>query len=154
MTLVRWEPFHSFVSTQERMNRIFDEAFRGQRRGSEDDWALGGNWAPAVDIFEHEGNIVLKAELPGIDPKDVDIRVENNVLTLRGERKFESESEVKREDYHRVERAYGSFSRSFTLPNVVDTGKIKAESKDGVLKVTLPQKAEAKPKQISISVGK
>ena len=154
MTLVRWKPFHNFVSTQERMNRIFDEAFRGQRRGSEDDWALGGNWAPAVDIFEHEGNIVLKAELPGIDPKDVDIRVENNVLTLRGERKFESESEVKREDYHRVERAYGSFSRSFTLPNVVDTGKIKAESKDGVLKVTLPQKAEAKPKQISISVGK
>ena len=154
MTLVRWKPFHNVVSTQERMNRIFDEAFRGQRRGSEDDWALGGNWAPAVDIFEHEGNIVLKAELPGIDPKDVDIRVENNVLTLRGERKFESESEVKREDYHRVERAYGSFSRSFTLPNVVDTGKIKAESKDGVLKVTLPQKAEAKPKQISISVGK
>ncbi len=154
MTLVRWEPFHNVVSTQERMNRIFDEAFRGQRRGSEDDWALGGNWAPVVDIFEHEGNIVLKAELPGIDPKDVDIRVENNVLTLRGERKFESESEVKREDYHRVERAYGSFSRSFTLPNVVDTGKIKAESKDGVLKVTLPQKAEAKPKQISISVGK
>jgi len=154
MTLVRWEPFRNFVSIQERMNRIFDEAFRGQRGASEDDWALGGNWAPAVDIFEHEGHIVLKAELPGIDPKDVDIRVENNVLSLRGERKFESESEVKREDYHRVERAYGSFSRSFTLPNVVDTGKIKAESRDGVLMVTLPQKEEAKPKQISISVGK
>ena len=105
-----------------------------------------------MDIFENEGNLVLKAELPGIDPKDVDVRVENNVLTLRGERKFESE--VKREQYHRVERAYGTFSRSFTLPNVVDTDKIKAEFKDGVLRVTLPQREEAKPKQISIAVTK
>ncbi len=152
MTLVRWEPFHNLVSVQSRMNRIFDEAFRGQPAASEDDWALGGNWAPAVDIFEHEGNIVLKAELPGIDPKDVDIRVENNVLSLRGERKFETE--VKRENCHRVERAYGTFNRSFTLPNVVDTERIKAGYKDGVLQVTLPQKEEAKPKQISIAVGK
>ena len=152
MTLVRWEPFHNLVSIQDRMNRIFDDAFRGQRGATEDDWALGGSWAPAVDIFEHEDDIVLKAELPGVDPKDVEIRVENNVLSLRGERKFESE--VKREDYHRVERTYGSFSRSFTLPNVVDTEKIEADYKDGVLKVTLPQKEEAKPKQISISVGK
>jgi HSP20 family protein len=105
-----------------------------------------------VDIYEHDGNIVLKAELPGIDPKDVDVRVENNVLTLRGERKLESE--IKRDDYHRVERAYGKFSRSFTLPNVVDTEKIKADFKDGVLQVSLPQREEAKPKQISISVGK
>ena len=95
---------------------------------------------------------MLKAELPGIEPKDVDVSVENNVLTLRGERKFESE--VKREKYHRVERAYGTFSRSFTLPNVVDTDKIKAEYKDGVLQVTLPQREEAKPKQIEVSVGK
>ena len=152
MTLVRWQPFHNLVSIQDRMNRIFDDAFRGHRADSEDDWALGGNWAPAVDIFENDGNIVLKAELPGVDPKDVDIRVENNVLSLRGERKFENET--KREDYHRVERAYGSFSRSFTLPNAVDTEKIKADYKDGVLNVTLPQKEEAKPKQISISVGK
>ncbi len=152
MTLVRWEPFHNPVSVQSRMNRIFDEAFRGQPGASEDDWSLGGNWAPAVDIFEHEGDIVLKAELPGVDAGDVDIRVENNVLSLRGERKFESE--VKREDCHRVERAYGTFSRSFTLPTVVDTEKIKADYKDGVLKVTLPQKEEAKPKQISIAVGK
>jgi HSP20 family protein len=138
---------------QERMNRIFDEAFRGAGRGgSEDDWSFGGTWAPSVDIYEHEGQIVLKAELPGIDPEDVDIRVENNVLTLRGERKLDSE--IKREDYHRVERAYGKFSRSFTLPNVVDTDKIKAEYNHGVLKVSIPQKEEAKPKQISISVGK
>jgi len=151
MAIVRWEPFRDLVSIQDRMNRIFDEAFR-VRTGGEEDWALGGNWAPAVDIYEHEGNIVLKAELPGIDPKDVDVRVENNVLTLRGERKVDSE--VKREQYHRVERAYGSFTRSFTLPNVVDTEKIKAEYSDGVLRVTLPQREEAKPKQISISVGK
>jgi HSP20 family protein len=152
MAIVRWEPFRDLVSIQDRMNRIFDDAFRGTRTGGEDDWALGGTWAPAVDIFEQDGSIVLKAELPGVDPKDVDVRVENNVLTLRGERKFESE--VKREQYHRVERAYGSFSRSFTLPNVVDTEHIKAEYKDGVLRVNLPQKEEAKPKQISIAVTK
>jgi HSP20 family protein len=151
MAIVRWEPFRDLMTVQDRMNRIFDDAFRGAARpGSEEDWALGGSWAPAVDIFENEGNLVLKAELPGIDPKDVDVRVENNVLTLRGERKFETE--VKREQYHRVERAYGTFSRSFTLPNVVDTDKIKAEFKDGVLRVTLPQREEAKPKQISIAV--
>jgi HSP20 family protein len=152
MALVRWEPFRDLATVQERMNRIFDEAFRGQGRTTEDEWALGGSWAPAVDIFEHEGNLVLKAELPGVDPKDVDVRVESNVLTLRGERKFESE--VKREQYHRVERAYGSFSRSFTLPNVVDTDKIKAEYRDGVLRVTLPQREEAKPKQITVAVSK
>jgi HSP20 family protein len=152
MAIVRWEPFRDLVAVQGRLNRIFDEAFSGQPRGNDEDWGLGGQWAPSVDIFENDGNLVLKAELPGIDPKDVDVRVENNVLTLRGERKFESE--VKREKYHRVERAYGTFSRSFTLPNVVDTEKIKAEYKDGVLQVTLPQREEAKPKQIQVSVGK
>jgi len=152
MAIVRWEPFRDLVAVQDRLNRIFDDTFRGNPRGSDEDWALGGQWAPSVDIFEHEGNLVLRAELPGIEPKDVDVRVENNVLTLRGERKFESE--VKREKYHRVERAYGTFSRSFTLPNVVDTEKIKAEYKDGVLQVTLPQREEAKPKQIQVSVGK
>ena len=152
MPMVRWEPIHNLVSIQDRMNRIFDDAFRGQRGATEDDWALGGKWAPAVDIFEQGDDIVLKAELPGINADDVDIRVENNVLTLRGERKFESD--VKRESCHRVERAYGSFSRSFTLPNVVDTEKIKADYTDGVLQVTLPQKEEAKPKQIEIAVGR
>ena len=151
MTMVRWQPFHNSAA-QERMSRIFNEAFRGQHGDAEDDWALGGNWAPPVDIFEREGNIVLRAELPGISPEDVDIRVENNVLSLRGERKFDSE--VKREDFHRVERAYGSFHRSFTLPSVVDTEKIKAEYNEGVLQVTLPQKDEAKPKQIQIAVAK
>jgi HSP20 family protein len=152
MAIVRWEPFRDLQAVQDRLNRVFDDAFRGVPRGGDDDWALGGQWAPSVDIFENDGNLVLKAELPGIEPKDVDVRVENNVLTLRGERKFESE--VKREKYHRVERAYGTFSRSFTLPNVVDTEQIKAEYKDGVLQVTLPQREEAKPKQIQVSVGK
>jgi len=153
MPIVRWEPFRDLVSLQERMNRLFDESFRGVGRGNQDDeWALGGSWAPAVDIYEQDGNIVLKAEVPGIDPKDVDIRVENNVLTLRGERRFDGE--VQKESYHRVERAYGNFTRSFTLPSVVDTEKIKAEYRDGVLRMTLPKKDEAKPRQITISVSK
>ena len=150
MAVVRWEPFRDLLSLQDRMNRMFDESYRG--RSASDDWALGGSWAPAVDIYEHEGNIVLTAELPGVDPKDVDIRVENNVLTLRGERKWSDE--VQRESYHRVERAYGSFARSFTLPNVVDTEKIKADFEDGMLKLVLPKREEAKPKQISINVTK
>ena len=153
MAIVRWEPFRDLVGLQERMNRVFDEALRGfTRTGAEEDWALGGSWAPAVDVYEHDGNIVLKAELPGVDPKDVEIRLKNNVLTLRGERKVDGE--VKRESYHRVERAYGSFSRSFTLPSVVDQDKIKAEYKDGVLRVTLPKKEEARPKQIAVSVSR
>jgi HSP20 family protein len=152
MAIVRWDPFRDLVTLQERMNRMFDESFRGVSRGSSDDWALGGAWAPAVDIYEHDGNIVLKAELPGVDPKDVDVRLENNTLTLRGERKVDNE--VKQDSYHRVERAYGAFTRSFTLPSVVDQEKIKADYKDGVLKITLPKRDEAKPKQINIAVGK
>lgn len=148
MAIARWEPFRDFVSLQDRMNRLFDESYRGAARGADDDWALGGSWAPAVDIYEQNGNIELKAELPGIDPKDVDIRVENNVLTLRGQRSLDND--VKRESYHRVERAYGAFSRSFTLPTVVDTEKILAEYKDGVLRLVLPKKEEAKPRQIQI----
>ena len=153
MAIVRWEPFRDLVSIQGRMNRLFDEAFRGATRGSgdEEEWSLG-SWAPAVDIFEQDGHIVLKAELPGVDPKDVEVRVENNVLTLRGERKLDND--VQKENYHRVERAYGSFSRSFTLPSVVDTEKIKADYRDGVLRVNLPKREEARPKQISISVSK
>jgi HSP20 family protein len=146
MSIVRFQPFGDLMGLQDRMNRLFDQS----TRGNDEDWALGGSWAPAVDIYEKNGNIVLKAELPGIDPKTVDVRVENNVLTLRGERKFEEE--VKKDDFHRVERAYGTFTRSFTLPALVDTGKIKAEFKDGVLKLTIPKKEEAKPKQIQIQV--
>lgn len=151
MAIVRWEPFRDLASLQERMNRLFDESFKGIGRSTEDDWVLGGTWAPAVDIFEQQGNIVLKAELPGIDPKDVDIRLENNVLTLRGERKVDNE--VKRESFHRIERAYGTFARSFTLPSSVDQQSIKADYKDGVLKVVLPKREESKPKQITIDIN-
>lgn len=151
MALVRFEPFRELMTLQDRMNRLFDDSYRA-RTGEGEDWALGGSWAPAVDIYEKDGNIVLKAELPGVDPKDVDVRVENNLLTLRGERKFDQE--VKREHYHRVERSYGVFTRSFSLPNVVDTQNIKAEFKDGVLRMTLPKREEAKPKQIQINVTK
>ena len=151
MAIVRWAPFRDLVSLQDRMNRIFEESFRGQPAQGEEDWALGGSWAPVVDIYEREGNIELNAELPGMNAKDVDVRVENNVLTLRGERHIDSE--VKRESYHRVERAYGTFTRSFTLPSVVDMEKIKAEFKDGVLHLTLPKKEEAKPHQIAIKVA-
>ena len=153
MAIVRWEPFRDLVGIQDRMNRLFDEAFRGVSRGaSDEDWALGGSWAPAVDIYEQGGAIVLQAELPGVDSKDVDIRVENNTLTLRGQRQLDKE--IKREDYHRVERAYGTFSRVFTLPTVVDTQSIKADFKDGMLRLTLPKREEAKPKQISINITK
>lgn len=151
MAIVRWDPFRDLVGLQERMNRMFDESFRGAGRSGED-WGLGGAWAPAVDIYEQDGNIVVKAELPGVDPKDVDVRVENNTLTLRGERKIDNE--VKQENYHRVERSYGTFTRSFSLPSVLDQEKIKAEYKDGVLKVTLPKHEQAKPKQINIAVTK
>ena len=151
MAIVRWEPFRDLLSLQDRMNRLFHEQYRGAQ-SSEDEWALGGSWAPAVDIYEQGNDIVLKAELPGVDAKDVDIRLENNVLTLRGQRRFEGE--VKKESYHRVERSYGSFTRSFTLPSVVDQSAIKAEVKDGILKVVLPKREEAKPKQIEITAGK
>jgi HSP20 family protein len=152
MAIVRWEPFRDLLSLQDRMNRLFDESYRGNRGTADDEWALGGSWAPAVDIYEQDGNIVMKAELPGVDPKVVDIRLENNTLTLRGERKLDNE--VKQDNYHRVERSYGSFTRSFTLPAVVDTEKIQANYKDGVLRLTLPTKEEAKPKQIAINVTK
>ena len=151
MTIVRWEPFRSLVALQERMNRLFDESARGYGRGQEEDWALGA-WAPAVDIYEQGNEVVLKAELPGVDLKDVDIRIENNVLTLKGERKFEGETN--RENYHRVERSYGAFTRAFTLPSTVDTGNVKAEYKDGILRITLPKREEAKPKQIQVQIAR
>jgi HSP20 family protein len=150
MAIVRWEPVRDMVSLQDRMNMLFNQSFRGiNRGGAEEDWAQGA-WSPAVDIYEKDGNIVLKAELPGIEAKNVGVTVENNILTLRGERQFDQE--VQRENDQRVERSYGTFTRSFTLPTVVDTEKIKAEFKDGVLRMTLPKKEEAKPKQISINV--
>jgi HSP20 family protein len=128
------------------MNRLFDDAGRGWRT---DEPAATTSWSPSVDIFETEGEIVVKAELPGMDRKDITLHLENNVLTLRGERKFQKET--KDENYHRIERSYGNFSRSFSIPAAVDEEKIRADYKDGVLKIALPKKEQARPKQIKIA---
>jgi len=131
---------------QDRMNRLFDNAGRGWRA---DEPAATTSWSPSVDIFETEGEIIVKAELPGLERKDIVLHLENNVLTLRGERKFEKET--KEENYHRIERSYGNFCRSFSIPATVDDEKIRADYKDGVLKIALPKKEQAKPKQINIA---
>ncbi len=148
MAIVRWEPFRDLLTSQDRFNRLFNQTL-GQVFGEED--GKLGTWSPAVDIFENDQNVVLKAELPGIDPKDVDVQVENNTLYLKGQRKFENE--VKEKDYHRIERSYGTFMRSFSLPITINAEKVTADYKNGVLTLTLPKKEEAKPKTIKISVN-
>jgi HSP20 family protein len=144
-SITRFDRFRGLDSLQDQLNRLFNSnvAVHGDNSSMT-------AWAPAVDIYETENEVVLKADLPDINEKDLDVRVENNMLTITGERKFEEK--VKEEDYLRIERTYGSFSRSFGLPNTVNTEAIKAEYKNGVLKVELPKRAEAKPKQVKISV--
>src|SRR5204863_3463175 len=137
--LTRWDPFREFTTLQDRMNRLFQDSFGNQGR---EEALATSSFAPAVDVYEDEHKITLKIEVPGIDEKDIDIRVENNLLTVHGERKFEKEE--KEENYRRVERQYGSFTRSFNLPNTVDAENISAEYDRGVLKVQLAKKAEAK----------
>ncbi|MFZ1131681.1 MAG: Hsp20/alpha crystallin family protein [Terriglobales bacterium] len=149
MTLLnRWDPFHEFVTLQDRMNRLFRDA-RGPE--GQDESLSTSAFAPPVDVYEDEHNVTLKIEVPGIDEKDIDVRIENNTLTVHGERKFEKEE--KEENYRRVERQYGSFTRTFTLPNTVDQESVQADYDKGVLKVKLAKKAEAKPKQIKVNVG-
>jgi len=143
-TLDRWEPFRgSFPDTQ--LNRLFSDFFG--RASQEQNLTT---WAPAVDIYEGQNELVVKAELPEVKPDELDIRVENNILTIRGERKFEKKVDEK--NYLRVERAYGSFARSFSLANTVNTEAIKAEYRDGVLTLSIPKREEAKPKQIKVNV--
>jgi HSP20 family protein len=150
MSLVRWEPFRDLLNLQERMNRIYEQSGRNQGQSGAGEEQLG-TWAPAVDIYETEKEIVLKADLPGVNLADVDIRVENNILTVRGERHFEKD--VKQDNFHRVERIYGTFVRTFTLPNTVDSEKIEASYTDGVLKIAMQKREEARPKQIKIVVN-
>ncbi len=142
--LTRWDPWRELARMQEDLGRVFDD--RWTVRSSE---SVG--WTPAVDIYEDEEALTLRFELAGVEPKDVDIRFENGTLTLKGERKLELED--RRDNYHRIERQYGSFTRGFSLPATVDAEKIKAESRNGVLVVTLPKKAEAKPKSIQVKVS-
>ncbi len=146
MAIVRWEPFRDLLTTQDRFNRLLNDTF-SNLFGSEQPAAK--SWAPPVDIVETDHALVVKAELPGIDLKDVEIRVEDGTLYLKGERKYEQD--VKEENYRRVERSYGTFMRSFTLPNSVNTDDAKAEYKDGVLTLTMAKREEAKPKTIKIN---
>jgi len=126
MALIRWDPFREMDTMKE-------------------------SWSPSVDIFETENEVVIKAELPGMEAKDIDIKLENNVLMLRGDRRFEKET--KNENYHRVERSYGNFTRSFSLPAFVDDEKVRAEYKNGLLRIVLPKKEQAKSKEIKIAAA-
>src|SRR5580698_2507705 len=145
--LTRFEPFREFSTLQDRLNRLFRES----HREGQDESLTTSSFAPAVDVYEDEHNVTLKIEVPGIDEKDINVNLENDTLTVHGERKIEKEE--KEENYRRVEREYGSFTRTFTLPPTVDSEKVSATYDKGVLKVSLPKKAEAKPKQIKVNVG-
>ena len=150
--IVRWDPFRELAGVQERMNRLFTEAYGRRGERGEEELMSRGDWIPPVDIFQSPtGELVMKIEVPGIKKEDIDIRVENNTLTIRGERKLEQE--VQQEQFHRIERVYGTFVRTFSLPNQVNTEQVKADYRDGVLTITLPVREEAKPKQIQVKVG-
>ncbi len=144
--ITRWDPFRELNTLQDRMNRLFQESMGGREQG-----LASPGFTPPVDIYEDEHNISIRVEVPGMNQKDIDVQVENNTLTIRGERTLEKDQ--KEENFHRIERRYGSFMRSFTLPNTVDTEKVSASYNNGVLDITLPKRAEAKPKQIKVNVG-
>ena len=148
MTMItRWDPFRELNTITDRMNRLFNETYGTQSREE----GLTSSFVPAVDIYEDEHYVTVKMEVPGIDQKDIDVRLENNTLTVRGERKFDKEE--KEENFHRIERRYGSFYRAFTLPNTLDAEKVQADYENGILKIKLAKKAEAKPKQIKVNIG-
>ena len=146
--LTRWDPFRELTALQNRMSRLFEEQQYGAGR---EESLTAGAFVPPVDIYEDEHSVQLKLEVPGIDQKDLDVKVENNVLTVSGERKFEKEE--KEENFRRLERRYGSFTRSFTLPNTVNPEDVSADYINGVLKIRLGKRAEAKPKQIKVNIG-
>ena len=145
MNLVRWNPWREMSTLQHRINHLLNEPFF---RSGEDDELRMGTWYPAVDMFDDDDKIVIKAELPGMDKKDISVDIENRVLTLSGERSYDNE--VKEENYYRRERATGKFKRAFNLPADVDADNIKADFKDGVLRVEIPKPEEQKPKQITV----
>jgi HSP20 family protein len=143
--IVRWNPWNELNRLQRELNELFERRFEGEQETEEP------RWRPQMDIYEDGERFVLSAELPGIEPGQVEINVENDLLTLSGERTLEHEDQ--RESYHRIERTYGKFARSFTLPKSVDAEKIAAQFKNGVLTVTIPKKAEVQPRQINVKVS-
>ena len=145
MAITRWDPFREVVTMQNRLNSLFRDMNEG------DSALTTAAFVPAVDVYEDEKKVVLKLEVPGIEEKDLDVSVENNTLTVKGERKFEADE--KEENFHRIERRYGSFYRAFTLPSTVDTEHVQAKYNAGVLKLELLKKPEAQPKQIKINVA-
>ncbi|HEY3027106.1 MAG TPA: Hsp20/alpha crystallin family protein [Pyrinomonadaceae bacterium] len=145
MSIVRYDPFRDLRSLQDEVNRLFTSNLT---RSFDDEGIARGAWSPSVDIFENKDHIVLEAELPGMNREDFELSVENNVITLRGERHFEKKDDT--DNYHRVERAYGSFTRSFTLPQTVSAEGANAEYRNGVLRVTLPKREEAKARRIEV----
>ena len=145
MTITRWDPFRDVVALQNRVNSLFREMNDG------DSPLTAASFVPAVDIYEDAKMVVLKLEVPGIEEEDLDIRVENNTLTVKGERKFEKEE--KEENFHRIERRYGSFYRAFTLPSTVDSEHVGATYNAGILKLELNKKPEAQPRQIKVNIG-
>ena len=149
MAVVRWYPPQDVMSFQESVNKLFDSFFRNPQGENE---LTSTAWLPPVDIYETENEVVLKAELPEIDIQDINISAENNVLSIKGERRLSRET--KEENYRRVERTYGKFVRSFTLPATVDAAKISARYKDGVLRLVLPKKEESKPRQFAVEIEK
>lgn len=146
MAITKWDPFRDIIMLRDKMNRLFEDLVSSPKFEETD--LIQSTWSPAVDIYETENELVLTAELPGVEEKDVEIKVEDNTLSLKGERKFEKET--REENYHRIERAYGSFYRSFSLPNYVDQDKISAEYENGLLKIHMPKKPEVKPRKVKI----
>jgi len=148
MAITRFDPFRDLAVLQDRMNRLFNDSYSNRQ---EDHLLNRGTWVPPVDIYEADGQLVIKVEVPDMRREDIDVTVENSTLSIRGERKLDDE--IKQESFHRVERAYGSFVRTFSLPTTVDAGKIGAEYKNGVLTVKLPFREEAKPRTIDVQVA-
>ncbi len=149
MPLRKWDPFRDLMSIQDRVNQFFDDTLTIRREGAEE--LCKGRWSPPVDIYETGTHVILKAEVPGISQDHIEIKIEDNMLILRGERKFEKKSED--ETYYRIERSYGTFMRSFTLPNSVDQDAVKASCEAGILKIVMPKKEEKKQKRIKVDVS-
>ena len=147
MAIIKVDPLREFAVMQDRLNRLFGNVYL-----RDEDTGFRGSWVPSVDIYETEKHdLVLRAELPGMTRQDIEVTVENGTLVIKGEKKFDTE--VKEENYRRIERSYGTFHRSFTLPNTVDASKVTAEYKNGVLTITLPFKEEAKPRTVNVDVA-